>query len=389
MTRTESITLGSALSRLFGSEVCTGRLEEVGQRLGFESVCARAEEGKKLVIPEEALDPSYDRQNEFDIIIDLGDLLTGMKGHTVVPEERWQQAPAAEGVTILTNGYTYKGLYDKLGPFFPDEANWANPEIISGRLEKVIKECQSSQGNIYWNAELGMAVCSILTNHPEFYNPEKNEQLKFLYTEALQLVADSLKADGYLDEETVKVGVVRAGAVAYVLFYGQEDPELINCRLYEAKRLPAKDGTFAVGEDDPYQVISREEIDGQVVEIDEVFLASGATMVAFMLDCHTQGIGPAELKIVAPFIDQHGAELVKRVAEALNWKVRIIGAKLYYSLNPKLYVMIGRENLLYGLLQKIYPGRDDFQAGGDAGDGTEDTMPKVTQRLVELGFVKG
>jgi len=390
MAKTESITLESALRELPGSEVCTSRLKEVGQRLGFEPVCARAEKGKKLVIPREALDRSYDRQTEFDGIYYLENLLAGMKGHTIEPGERWQEPKPVEEVQILTNGDTYEGLYFELGEFFPDEMDWTDPEIISDQLEKAIEECQSSQGDIYWNAELGMVVCSILANHPEFYNPEKNEQLKLLYTEALRLVANSLKAaDGYLDEEAVKIGVVRAGAVAYALFYGQKDPELINCRLYEAKRLPAKDGTFAVGEDDPYQVISREEIDGQVVEIDEVFLASGATIIAFMLDCYSQGIRPKELKIVAPFIDQHGAELIKRVAEALNWKVQISGAKLYYSLNKKLYVIIEEENPLHGLLQKIYPGRKDFQAGGDAGDGTENTMPNVAQRLVELGFAEG
>jgi len=270
------------------------------------------------------LTPDYTKQTEFNhAIVGFGPFFEGMKG-LVPPEKRWgagQTAP--EEVLVLG----YQPQYSK---------------IINGTMD-------------------------ILTRIANTEGAYESQSLKEKYRRNLEEVLKIFKSSGWLEPEAEKVAVKRAGVVAAEFLHGSG-----KALIYEAKRLPLLDGTLGVGMDDPEKVLTPENLDGKKLEIDEVFLASGSTILAFMADCYSQKIRPTGVTIVAPFVAQQGAEAVLNFASQINWRVRIITARIYYWLNDHWYVLVTPEEAVWSKLAGDNSTRE-IQAGGDAGDLTEIT----------------
>lgn len=185
------------------------------------------------------------------------------------------------------------------------------------------------------------------------------------YRKNLKLVLEEIKSGGLLNPQATRVAVKRAGVVAAEFLHG---PNVT--LVYEAKRLPFVDGTLGVGMDDEERILTLENLTGKEIEIDEVFLASGSTIMAFMVDCFTQGIKPKSLIIVAPFLAQQGAEAVLNLGSQIDWEIRILANRTYYWLNDYWYVLVTPEEKIW---EEVSGGNrsKEVQAGGDAGDLTE------------------
>lgn len=258
--------------------------------------------------------PHYIKQTEFNhAVITFGEFFEEMKG--IVPlEQRW-----GFGTKVPENVF-----------IFPADENMDNLTRLA------------NTAGVYENPAL------------------KKEYRKNL-EEVLAIIAQNAK----LDPNATIVAIKRAGVVV-AQFLHQSNRFL----TYEAKRLPFADGTLGVGMEDQGGILTPENLDRRDLEVDEVFLASGVTILAFMIDCYSREIRPKSLTIVAPFITQQGAEAVLNLSSQIGWQTRILGSRIYYWLNNRWYVLVTPEEQIWDEVS----GGDtqvEVQAGGDAGDLTE------------------
>lgn len=201
-----------------------------------------------------------------------------------------------------------------------------------------------------------------IANTPGAY---ENPKLKRKYRRNLEVVLGTIKVGALLNSKVTRVAVKRAGVVAAEFLHGPN-----TTFVYEAKRLPFVDRTLGVGMDDEDKILIPQNLDKKDIEIDEVFLASGSTILAFMVDCYTRGTKPKSLTIIAPFVTQQGAEAVLSLGSQIDWEIRILTNRIYYWLNDHWYVLVTPEEKIW---QEVSGGNSsqEVQAGGDAGDLTE------------------
>lgn len=201
-----------------------------------------------------------------------------------------------------------------------------------------------------------------IANTPGAY---EDPSLKRQYRASLEEALETIKSGQLLDPEATKIAVKRAGAVAAEILHGRG-----RALVYEGKRLPLIDGSLAVGMEDPDRVLTVGNLNGKNVEVSEVFLASGSTILGLMADGHSRGIKPESLTVVAPFATQQGAEAVLALSSRIGWQTRILTNRVYHWLNEHLYVLVTPEEEIW---REVSAGNRDreVQAGGDAGDLTE------------------
>jgi len=209
--------------------------------------------------------------------------------------------------------------------------------------------------------DLAMNEMTRVANTPGVY---EDLSLKIKFRKSLGEALGTIRESQLLDSGSQRVAVKRAGVVAAELLHGPD-----KALVYEAKRLPF-DGTLGVGMDDPDRVLTADNLDGQDVEIDEVFVASGITVLGFMADIHSRGIRPESLTIVAPFTAQRGAEAILDLSSRIGLKTRILTNRIYYWLNDHWYVLVTPEEEIWQEIAGDDPNVE-VQAGGDAGDLTE------------------
>lgn len=261
-------------------------------------VVIRPEKGSGEVSVEGLVESYYTKQTNFNhAVVPFGDFFEGMKG--IVPQKkRWgTETSIPENVLI-----------------FPADEN--------------------------------MDSLTRLANTKGVY---ENLDLKREYRESLRKILENLYKKANLNPRAKIIAIKRAGVVAAQFLHPES-----HFLTFEAKRLPFVDGTLGVGMEDKDRVLTPKNLKGDI-EIDEVFLASGATILAFMIDCYSRKIRPESLTIVAPFIAQQGTEAVLKLSARLGWQIRILGSRIYYWLNDHWYVLAA----------------PNIQAGGDAGDLTE------------------
>ncbi len=288
-----------------------------------EIIVVRPNQGERLNIDRELLGDHYDRQTDFGLaVIDLGDHLESMKGLVIPEEERWGTKNLPSKVSLVPN-------------------------------------------------DSAMDEITIIANDPNAYS---DSELQEEYGNNLETVMKGIKESGKLNSNAVRVAIKRAGVVAAKMLH-EED----NALAFEAKRLPIKTGGLAVGIEDEDGVLTPENLDGKDIEIDEVFLASGSTLIAFMLELDSREIKPKSITVVAPFTTQQGAQAMLDVSISLGWETKIVASRIYYVLNDDLYVMVTPEEEVW---EKVTKGdlEKPVQAGGDAGDLTERRRKKKRVR---------
>ncbi len=207
-----------------------------------------------------------------------------------------------------------------------------------------------------------------LANQPEAVENEEVQRVHFnLVRQVLERISLRIPAaSGQV------LGIVRAGAVAAKILHPEE-----KILFLDMKRLPWRDGSFAVGIRDPWGTLAKIK-PGGYLEVDEIFLASGLTMVALLQLLAEQGKLPAAMTIAAPFLAQPGAEWVLQVAKEQGIELTIVGARLYWQLDKNLYVLdeSSRRGCQKLIRQKIAP----CFAGGDAGDFLAPFLPPAVAR---------
>jgi len=279
-----------------------------------EIIIVRPDDGKRVDVYG-LVGSHYDRQTDFGhCVVDLGDRFKRMKNSVISEEERWeigQNLPPQ--VSIVPN----------------DEA---------------------------------MDQMTIFANTPGVY---ENSELKKEYRKSLAGVMAGIKESGKLNPVATPVAIKRAGVVAAEMLDGKN-----NALVFEAKRLPFQNGHLGVGIEDEDGILNAGNLHGKEIEIDEVFLASGSTLIALMLELNLRGIEPKSLAIVAPFATQQGIEAVLKTSTSLGWKTKIVASRIYYALDENLYVLVTPQEKVW---QEITKGDKSVmvQAGGDAGDLTE------------------
>ncbi|MBL7078415.1 hypothetical protein ISS42_02045 [Candidatus Shapirobacteria bacterium] len=282
---------------------------------GFPEILVTRPTDGGLVSVKGLLQSHYDRQTEFNhAVITFSEFFESMRNSTLPVEERW-----------------------------------ATGRALPSRL-------------IVLADDPTMDEITVIANTPGAY---ENHELKKQYRDNLERVMQEIKEKGKLNPEATVIGIKRAGEVAVNMLHGPD-----KALLFEAKRLPFRNGSLGVGIEDKDRVLGFANLNGKVVEINEVFLASGATVLAFIIDCHSRGIKPERMDIVAPFTTQQGAEAVLSLSSQIGWETRIIVNRIYYSLNGKWYVLVTPQEKIW---QKVSGGNAEVevQAGGDAGDLTE------------------
>lgn len=201
-----------------------------------------------------------------------------------------------------------------------------------------------------------MGKLTILANQPGAAN---NKEAQEAYFHLLEQVFERMHP--IIPSGTSQLlGIVRAGAVAARIFHPDRD-----ILFLDMKRLPWRDGNFAVGIRDPWNTIAKIK-PGGYLEVDEVFLASGLTIVSLIQALAEQGKLPAAMTIVAPFLTQPGAEWVLQAAKNYRVELTIVGARLYWQLDSNLYVL--DEPSRRGCQKLAHQGIVHCFAGGDAGD---------------------
>lgn len=244
---------------------------------------------------------------------------------------------------------TFGNFFEKMKGVVPLRQRWG----LKARIPELVQIFSSNRN---------MDNLTRLANTAGAY---ENPKLKTRYKENLKKVLESIGQEGNLNPKATIVAIKRAGVVAAQFLH----PGNEFC-VFEAKRLPFINGTLGVGMEDMNGILPPENLGGKDLEIDEVFLASGATILAFMVDCYSRKIKPNSLTIVAPFLTQQGAEAVLKLSSQIGWQTRILGARIYWWLNDHWYVLVTPEERIWQEISQDDNSKE-VQAGGDAGDLTE------------------
>ncbi len=257
----------------------------------------------------------YHGPTRFDLLVDWGRKLDRFRNYQTPPSQKWRKDNLPDEVEIL------EWQQRDVGQFM-DQLTW-------------------------------------LANQPDAY---ENKMVKLSYRDALGEVYRFIGKNN-INHQALPLGIIRAGGVAARLLHPDQDALLINM-----KRLPFKDGGFKVGIIDENRVL-KTNFRGKVLEIDEVFLASGLTIASLLLTLRLYSNLPAKVVIIAPFTTQVGAEWLLSLARELGIELRLIAARLYWYLDENLYVWEDPERRIYH--QLAAKGVKPIFAGGDAGDLTE------------------
>ncbi|MFH1601340.1 MAG: hypothetical protein ABIB61_00055 [Candidatus Shapirobacteria bacterium] len=280
----------------------------------LEALIIRPKDSAKISVNSQ-LQPHYNRQTEFNhCVIKFGNFFDDLKNSLIPLKERW-------------------------------------PEF--GSMPTQVFLCPQNEA---------MDQMTIIANNPRAYF---NKDLKKKYRLSLAAALKEIAKKANLSSNSQKIAIKRAGVVAANLLRGPN-----KALIYEAKRLPFLDGALGVGVEDEQGILAKANLDNQDLEIDEVFLASGSTILAFIIDCHSRSIKPKSLTIIAPFTTQLGAKTVLDLSRRLGWNTKILANRIYYQMDDHWYVLVTPQEAVW---KKVSKGNKKIkvQAGGDAGDLTE------------------
>jgi len=121
----------------------------------------------------------------------------------------------------------------------------------------------------------------------------------------------------------------------------------------DCKRLPVrnKHGRFYLGMRRKYNLprnfknyYKDSDINGKVIRIVEVCIASGMTTVAVMLDFFRRGLRPEKIEVNAAAMSQQGIEFIKGVADFLQLNIIFITGGLFYRLGD--FYKSGKDEIL-------------------------------------------
>ncbi len=212
-----------------------------------------------------------------------------------------------------------------------------------------------------------MDQLTLIANHPQVYN---NRELKKAYTNTLAKIFEAIAQRATNGQDRgLPLGIIRAGAIAAYFLHPNKKRLLVNM-----KRLPFKDGRFGVGLIDKAGVLSQ-NFSGQTIEIDEVFLASGLTIISLLKILNQLNNLPAKVNIIAPFVTQVGIQWLLQIGQKLNLSITITGVRLYWHLDENLYVREVDSRPIYQRLAKQVA--QPVFAGGDAGDLVDGLIPNL------------
>ena len=278
----------------------------------------------KVKVDSRQLDSHYHGPYEFDFLVPGDGYPSRLRKHQTPPERRWTLKNHPLNVIV---------------------AEWYFPKI--GSL---------------------MDQLTILANHPRAYQSQK---VQGDYYRILKQAVHSLAS--YVPGKTQPLGIIRAGAVVAKMLH----PNCQNTLFLNMKRLPFKDGRFRVG------IIDRQKAFGQItsqtpLEIDEVVLASGLTLVGLIRALASEGHLPKTINVIAPFLTQPGAEWLLQTAADYHLRLTLIGARLYWHLDQNLYVLEDQQRQAYR--QLILRGINPVLAVGDAGDLLDKFLPANLKR---------
>lgn len=261
---------------------------------GFPSITVIGRRNKEFIDVSRLVKDYYHGPIRFNYsVIMFGDLFGPLVGSFIPKKKRWRSKNCPPEVNVLSFSY---------------------PEI--NRYLAEIVRIANTKG-AYDNSSLGAS-------------------LRKKYRENLRPIFRLLREENQETDRIVRIAVLRAGRTAAFLM-GYEKGQY---HEVEAKRLPLVDGSLAVGlmGKNISQILSKKNLEGKILEFEEVCGASMATISAFIVNLHSKGIRPAKVVMNAPVIVQQGAEILIKFCHALDFNLQINTGKVYFGLNEKWYI---------------------------------------------------
>lgn len=266
--------------------------------IGFPLITVIARKKRDLIDVSEAVKEHYHGPTKFNHSVTIfGDLFTPLAGSLILKKKRWNSKNCPSEVNVLS---------------------FSRPEI--NRYLAEIVRIANAKG-AYDNSALGAS-------------------LRRRYRESLKPIFKLLRKENQETDKVVRIAVLRAGRTAASLM------EYKKGQYYEveAKRLPLVDGSLAVGltGKNISQTLSKKNLNGKIIELEEVCGASMATLSAFIIGLYLKEIRPAEIVMNAPVIVQQGAEILIKLCQALDFSLQINTGKVYHGLDEKWYIHTDR-----------------------------------------------
>lgn len=261
---------------------------------GFPPIIVISRKNRSLVNVSGAVKKYYHGPTKFNYsVTNFADLFKPLAGSFIPKKKRWNKEDCPLKVNVLS---------------------FSQPQIARHIAE--ITRIANAKG-AYDNSPLGAS-------------------LRKRYRKNLQPIFKLLRERNKDGDQVVRIAVLRAGRTAASLM-GYKKGQY---HEVEAKRLPLINGSLAVGLSgrNISQTLSKKNLNGKILEFEEVCGASMATISAFIVALYSKGIRPRKIVMNAPVIVQQGAETLIKLCRALDFNLQINAGKVYHGLNEKWYI---------------------------------------------------